>query len=116
MRLALLLLAACGSPLELRGDLAPMADEAHELAADYLPALNGWRVVIVAEPHHFICAGEVAVGCTSMSVAHEYAWIRLAMASDWTLADSSYMHEMTHVWLAATTGDGDAEHLAAVGP
>jgi hypothetical protein len=114
LKVLLLVLAACGSPLELRGDLAPMHADAETLAADYLPALDGWRVIVEAESFAFVCAGELSIGCTALSVQSQLAHVRLAMADGWPLSKTSFRHELTHVWLAATTGDGDPNHAHEV--
>lgn len=36
------------------------------------------------------------------------------MAKEWGLKDTSFSHELLHIWLAATTGNADAEHTREV--
>lgn len=112
---ALLLFAACSSPLEMRGSLAPLEHEARALAADMLSDLGEWHIVVTAEPNFLSCAGsDAALGCTSYSTANRWAYVRLAMAPGWPLRKTSFIHEITHLWLLETTGDGDAEHISEV--
>lgn len=92
-----------------------MAEQAEQLAADMLPDLDGWRIVVASQPTLIECAGSnTALGCTSHSVSNQSAYVRLAMAPGWSLERTAFVHELTHVWLLETTGDGDASHNSAV--
>jgi len=119
-RIVFILFAACSSsPLELKGELAQFSNDSIDIAgelggivgADVMRDLDGWHVEVTSSPTFVECGGfPTALGCTSASVATRRAWVRLAKAPAWALADTSFKHELFHVWLAATTGDGDGAH------
>jgi len=116
------LFISCSSGyVELQGRLAPLTEESTVLAkelgtvlgADVLQDIREWHVQVSSKETFVLCGGsETALGCTSVAPGSKMAWIRIAMAPEWTLDQTSFQHELTHVWLAATTGDGDQAHEA----
>ncbi len=114
----LLLLIGCGprQPLQLDADLAPMLPEAEALGAALLPDLQEWRILVVARPMVVTCGDSTtAVGCTNVHVPSKLAYIRLAIAPGWTLEKTAFLHELTHVWLAAVTACDDLDRVESVG-
>ncbi len=119
MKALLILFAACASPIELKGELTPLTADAIDLTtelgdaigADVMRDLEGWQVEVSSSLTFVECGGfPTALGCTSASIKMKHAWVKLAKAKEWTLAQTSFKHELFHVWLAATTGDGDGLH------
>lgn len=118
LAIKLCILAACSGPLHFddpavaAGAAGLIADLDTALGVDVVGDLDGWRVDVRTQPLFVECAHSVtALGCTTLAVAAKQAWIRLARADGWELGQTAFQHEIVHVWLAATTGDGDADHV-----
>lgn len=112
----LFLLIGCGQRLPLQFDaaLAPMLPEALTLGAALLPDLQEWRILVVSRPLVVTCGDSTtAVGCTSVHVPSKLAYIRLAIAPGWTLEKTAFLHELTHVWLAAMSERDDSDPMSS---